>query len=218
MPTFSLRRLLALTTLAAALSARAEGLIGASHAGGRFHVLQFGDSMKDLVLGEGFALDAFGATPINDNVDTIIRAGYGAASGNVSGVPVDYSTTTIGTDFLYHFRPDEAINPYLVGGPFVHRWAIDVDNTPNRILRALDMSENRVGASLGSGAQFEIYDTFLAGAELAVQVTTELDVNATARATFGYWVMPQLLTSLGVAYDTDEGDRTYSLLGTWKLP
>lgn len=218
MKSFPLRLLLAATATAGIVSARAESLLGSSHVGGRAHLLQFGDAIKDRILGDAYLFDAFGATPINKNVDTVIRAGYGTGSGKVGIVPVDYQSTSIATEFRYQFFPDEAINPYLVGGPFVNRWVVDVDANPDLGLRALDASDNLVGVMAGSGAQFEIYDTFLATAEFDLRVNTELEVTAQVYGTFGYWLLPQLLTSVGLGYDSDESDQTYSLLATWKLP
>jgi hypothetical protein len=210
--------ILALAGAVSTGSLRAEALLGASSTAARMDILQFGESSLDNILGEGFRFEVSGATPVNDQVDTVLRAGYGFADGKVGPVKFDYKTTFIGTDFIFHFFPDEAVNPYLLGGPYVTRRAVDVSRSAPVSLRMLDLSDNEVGVQAGGGSEFQIYDLFLARAELRLRVDTELDVNALAQGQFGWWALPQLLASLGLSYDSDDGDRALSLLATWKLP
>jgi hypothetical protein len=197
--------------------ASAESLVGSNYAGGRFTALTLGNDAADEAIGGVWVFDVFGSTPLSEEVDTILGAGHGFGGDKIGGVPIDYSTTFVTTEFRYQFMKDEAINPYVIGGPFIKRWEIDVDNGAAPAIAALNGSKDLAGVALGGGAEFELGSKFLARTELNLRLDTNVDVTTVASGSVGWWVFPQLLGSLGLGWDSEDEDIGLQFIATWKL-
>lgn len=210
-------RLAALALVLASTASRAETLLGSSYAGGRFHVITLGDKLEDKAFGNAYGIDVLGSTPLNDAVETEISAGHARRDGSLGGEDAQYTVTFTRTDFRYQFRRGQAVNPFVIGGPFVRRYEVDARSFADEF-KSFNRSEDQLGVSLGGGAEIEITDHFLARAQAGVTYSSTSDFTADGSASVGYWVLPQLLTSLGASYETDNEDMAFSLLATWKLP
>jgi opacity protein-like surface antigen len=210
-------RFAALALVLASTATRAETLLGSSYAGGRFHVITLGDKLEDKAFGNAYGLDVFGSTPLNDAVETEISAGHARRDGSLGGEDAQYTVTFTRTDFRYQFNKNEPINPFVVGGPFVRRYEVDARSFANEF-KSFNRSEDQLGLSLGGGAEIEITDHFLARAQAGVTYVSSGDLSVDGSASVGFWVLPQLLTSLGASYETENEDMAFSLLATWKLP
>jgi len=97
----------------------AQEKVGERYAGIEATALKYGDDLLDEVYDSVYILGAVGNFPINPNLDLYSSLRFTSLDGELveGGDRIKYDGDAWGleTELLYHFKPDQALNPFLSG-------------------------------------------------------------------------------------------------------
>ena len=189
-----------------ACDANAEGVLGKRYAGFSIGVTKPGDDLWEEIDDSIIGWNASVNMPLNPNVDLGLSIGRAKADGDLAGVDIKLTLIGISGRILYHFSPDQSIDPFLGAG--IGFGNSKVEATTLGVIAEED--EDNFAFSIAGGAEINLSEqTALRPGISYVDVDGENDVFA--GLSLIAWVSETVFGELGVSYALDMEDVTIAI-------
>lgn len=198
-----------ITTLVVGIVAQsgfAQGLLGKRHIGFGISMTNPGNgtlsNFDNSIFGFGGGLNI----PITSNIDAGFNLSHSEISGKYLGLTLEGSNTSYLGNALYHFRPDQKIDPYIGFQAGIVSMDAKIENvfgfgTSNR--------ENEFAFIINNGLEIDLSESLAVSPSIGYQRIDDFD-DFLAHLGLSLWFTELLFGTLSATYAFDEGDFKYS--------